>query len=78
MEETGSGKMPTYGVRPWFVIIYGLSAVTCLILGIVADTSSDGDIGLHANIWLLASITLMIASLGSAMVSLLATIARRR
>ena len=78
MEEYERYEMPSYGVRPWYVIIFGLISFACLVMGIVTDATEEGRIGLEINTWLLSAITLMIASFGAAMISALVTIARRR
>ncbi len=77
MEDPGSREMPTYGIRPWFVIVFGLLGLASLVMGIVTDANESTRIGLTAGTWMLAAIALFIASLGSAMVSLLIFISRR-
>jgi len=76
VEELKRQQIPTYGVRPWFMILFGLLGLACLVVGIVGN-ATDTELGLDDNIWLLSSIALFVASLGSAMVSLLRAISRR-
>ena len=78
MEDSRKPELPSYTVRPWYVITFGLLSFACLVMGIVTDATEETRIGLLASTWLLASIALMIASLGSAMISLLVAISRRR